>query len=323
MSPRPRHARKAQEQEHPRWNRLSDYFFSRFGAKVKKIPLDAGFSCPNRDGAISTQGCIFCNEQGSGTGLGLAGLSLAGQWQERTAPQLAKGFTLFMAYLQSFSNTYGPIEKLTAVLEELKGLPGLVGLSVGTRPDCVDAGKLALIAGVCEEQAWPERWLELGVQSSKDATLKRINRGHGKAEAETAIALAQQAGLKVCVHLIAGLPGERKEDFLESVAWASAQPVSGVKFHALYVCKGTALAEMFHKGEYRPLTQEEYVEAVADALPLLRQDVVVQRISGDPAPGELLAPAWAERSRDTSNRILTELAKRNSCQGKDCLARAR
>lgn len=315
MPPSFPYARQPQGPGYPRWNRLSDYFFHRFGARVRKIPLDAGFSCPNRDGTLSARGCIFCNERGSGTGLGQAGLSLAAQWAERTGPLLAGGTGLFLAYLQSFSNTYGPIERLAAVLEELRGLPGLVGLAVGTRPDCADDPKLALIARVCAEEGWPERWMEFGVQSVNEATLRRINRGHGRDAAETAIAAAKRAGLKVCVHLIAGLPGEDKADFLESAAWVSAMPVDGVKFHGLYVCRGTALADLYARGEYKPLAQAEYVDWLADALPLLRPEIVVQRLSGDPAPGELLAPDWAGRSRDTLNRILAELIRRDAWQG--------
>lgn len=300
----------------PRWNRLSDYFLCRHGERVQKIPLDAGFSCPNRDGALSSAGCVFCNPQGSGTGLGGQGLDFAAQWRTRHPHFLAKGIRLFVAYLQSFSNTYGPIEKLAATLAGLRDLPGLVGIAVGTRPDCVDAAKLALIAAECEAQGWRERWLELGVQSSNAATLARINRGHDPARAEEAIALAAGAGLDVCIHLMAGLPGEGAAEFLESVRWASRQPVKGVKFHCLYVCRGASLAEDFARGGYVPLMQEEYVGLMAEALPLLRPDIVVQRIAGDPAPGELLAPEWAARSRETANKILAELVRRDAWQGK-------
>lgn len=300
----------------PRWNRLADYFFHRYGERVQKIPLDAGFSCPNRDGTLSSQGCVFCNPLGSGTGLGEQGLDFAAQWQMRHAHFLGKGIRLFIAYLQSFSNTYGPLEKLAATLDGLKDLPDLAGIAVGTRPDCVDEKKLSLIAAACVERGWRERWLELGVQSSNEATLTRINRGHGIARAEEAIAMADAAGLHVCIHLIAGLPGEGTDEFLESVRWASSQPIKGIKFHCLYVCEGSALADVFRRGEYAPLTQEEYVNAMADALPYLRPDIVVQRVAGDPAPGELLAPEWAGRGGETPNLLRAELARRETWQGR-------
>ncbi len=302
----------------PRWNKLSDYFVYRFGERVQKIPLDAGSSCPNRDGTLSHSGCIFCNPQGSGTGFGLAGLDLAGQWEAWRAHFRSKGIRLFVAYLQSFSNTYGPVERLRVLLDVLAGLPDLAGLSVGTRPDCLEADKLRLLAG----QPQAEKWLEIGVQSSHDATLERIRRGHDRACAEQAIAASHAAGLKVCVHLMAGLPGESAEDFLESVRWLCGQPVDGVKFHSVYVCRDTVLAAMYAQGAYTPLSQEAYVRLLAEALPLLRPDIIVHRTTGDPFSGEMLAPDWALRSRETNNKLLAELVRRNTWQGKTWSARA-
>lgn len=299
----------------PRWNRLSDYFMHHYGERVQKIPLDAGFFCPNRDGTVSASGCVFCNPLGSGTGLGIQGLNIAQQWEQRCEKPRERGVRLFMAYLQSFSNTYGPIEKLAAVLEELKPLPGLAGLAIGTRPDCVDRAKLELVSTTCAEQNWGERWVEFGVQSSNDATLERIKRGHDIACAAKAIQEAAAFGLKVCIHLMAGLPGESTYDFLESVKWASAQPIHGIKFHCLYVCQGSALAATYRRGDYTPWSEEQYIGAIATVLPLLRPDIVVQRIIGDPSPGELLAPDWCARSRETSNKIIAELRLRELWQG--------
>jgi radical SAM protein (TIGR01212 family) len=288
-----------------------------FGERVRKIPLDAGFSCPNRDGTLGREGCIFCNAQGSGTGLGDSGFDLAGQWEFWRARFRAKGARLFMAYLQSFSNTYGPIERLAAVLDVLAVLPDSVGLAVGTRPDCVDREKLELIAA----QPQPERWIEFGAQSGHDVSLRRIRRGHDRACVEEAVAAAAAAGLKVCVHLIAGLPGEGKGEFLDSVRWLCGQAVSGVKFHCLYVCKDTALADLYARGEFAPMSQGEYIDAMAEAIALLRPDILVQRIAGSPSLDELLAPEWALRSFDTGDRLAAELARRDSWQGKEATLR--
>lgn len=301
-----------------RWNSVSDYFHYFYGERVQKIPLDAGFSCPNRDGTLSASGCVFCNPVGSGTGLGLQGLDILSQWRRRCEKPKAKGVRLFLAYLQSFSNTYGPVAKLAAVLEELKGLPGIIGLAVGTRPDCVDAEKLELIANTCKEQKWSECWLELGVQSSSNLTLERINRGHDIESAEKAITDAERAGLKVCIHLIAGLPGESPEDFVRSVQWASSMPVHGIKFHCLYVCRSTKLACMYEKGHYSPWTQQAYISAMLAALPCLRRDIVIQRITAQPGRDELLAPEWAAKVLETSDLIRNALANAGSWQGKDC-----
>ena len=301
-----------------RWNRHSDYFRYHYGERVQKIPLDAGFSCPNRDGRLSSSGCIFCNPLGSGTGLGIQGLDIAAQWDYRCEKLLEQGYRLFMAYLQSFSNTYGPIERLAEVLEELQPLPGIIGLAVGTRPDCVDNDKLALIAETSARQNWRECWVEFGIQSRNNATLARINRGHSIERAEEAIAAAARHGLKVCVHLIAGLPGEDERDFIETVRWASAMPIQAVKFHCLYVCRGTTLARMLKNGEYHPWHQEEYARAIVLGLPWLRPDIVVQRITGQPGKDELLAPDWMDRVTETTAMIASELARNDTWQGKNC-----
>ncbi|MDL2207803.1 TIGR01212 family radical SAM protein [Desulfovibrio sp. OttesenSCG-928-M16] len=307
---------RADETEPPRWNRLSDYFLQQYGARVWKIPLDAGFSCPNRDGRLSHSGCVFCNPAGAGTRLGLGGLGLAEQWRIRCQGPRIRGLTHFIAYLQSFSNTYGPIEKLAKTLNDLADLPGCIGLAVGTRPDCVDEGKLALIAAFCRERQWPEVWVEYGVQSANNATLARINRGHDRDCAERAIATAAAAGLKVCVHLMAALPSEGASDLEASAQWLSKQPVQGVKFHCLYVCKGSDLEAAHACGDYRPWTQKRYIAALAGALPHVRSDIVIQRLAGDPAPGELVAPEWCARSRETTNGLLAELKRQDTWQGK-------
>lgn len=298
-----------------RMNSLSGHFRRTFGRRVHKAPLDAGFSCPNRDGTLSREGCVFCNERGSGTGLG-RDLDLHAQWAELT-PRIMRryGDVGFMAYLQSFSNTYGPAADLVRVLGAVTGhpepapdepcgpLPGLCALAVGTRPDCLDAKKLALLAS----QPVAEVWLELGLQSANDLTLARINRGHDFAAFASAV--EQASGLKapggpakgifVCAHIMAGLPGEGAEDFLATVTRVAELPVHGIKFHNLYICRGSTLARDWERGQYAPFSQEAYVEQLARALTLLPPNVVVQRLVADPAPGELLDPSWAAHKSET------------------------
>lgn len=272
------------------WNTLTAHFRQRFGQRVQKIPLDAGASCPNRDGTLSRHGCVFCNAMGSGSGLGMSGMELAGQWNFWRAHFHASGkASLFLAYLQSFSNTYGPPQRLAAVLEALAELPDLVGVSVGTRPDCLDAEKTRLLAGV----PWPETWLELGVQTLHDKTLAAVNRGHDAAASLRAIDLAASHGIQVCAHLMIGLPGENAEAVLTTVERLNASPVSGVKFHNVYVCENTALDRAYRAGAYAPPERAVYVATVTEALARLRPDIVVHRVVADPAPGELAAPDWA------------------------------
>lgn len=271
------------------WHTLSTYFRARLGGRVQKIPLDAGSGCPNRDGTLSHAGCIFCNAQGSGSGLRRQGLNISSQWkfwQEKYAR--TEHSRKFIAYLQSFSNTYGPAARLRHLLEEVARLPGILGLSVGTRPDCLDEEKLDMLA----DCSLPEIWLELGLQSAHDATLQRVNRHHSRADAERAVRNAAARGLKVCGHLMAGLPGEDAEAFLYSVRWAATLPLSGIKLHSLYVCADTELARLHALGRYTPLSKEVYVDMLAAALPLLPARMVIHRLTGDPAPGELLTPDW-------------------------------
>ncbi len=305
----------------PRYRSLDSWLRARHGEKVQKIPLDAGSSCPNRDGVLATGGCTFCNADGSGPGRGCASFSAQWEyWRERLARSpRTKNVRRFLGYIQSFSNTYGPASRLAALLAALEGLPGLTGACVGTRPDCVDEEKMALMAAV----PWPEFWLEIGVQSCRDDTLRRINRGHSAADAEHAIRLAASFGVRTCVHLMAGLPGEGGQDFLDTVRWTASLPVQGVKLHNLYVPQGTVLERQWQAGAYVPMEQEEYVELAARAITLLPSSVVLHRITADPAPGELSAPDWAMDKGITVMQIDRLLAYNDWWQGKNCDAEER
>lgn len=229
------------------WNTFTAHLRKRFGQRVQKIPLDAGSGCPNRDGTLSSFGCTFCNAAGSGSGLGLAGMDLPAQWAYwREHFRRSNRGSLFLAYLQSFSNTYGPAARLAALLDILEDLPDIAGVSVGTRPDCIDAEKVNILA----TRSWPEIWLELGVQTMNNATLTRINRGHSAAASAYAIELAAKSRIQVCAHLMLGLPGEQLSDILHTVKCLNALPIRGVKLHNTYVCCGTALEREYRAGAY-------------------------------------------------------------------------
>ncbi len=219
----------------------------------------------------------------------------------------------FLAYLQSFSNTHGPLSRLQKILAELHGLPELQGICLGTRPDCVDAAKLAAMAAF----PGPENWLDMGLQSSNDETLRRINRGHSAQCFEDAVRLAHTLGIKVCAHVIAGLPGEGMKNFLATIDVVNQLPVRGIKIHNLYVCKGSGLARLWRKGQYRPLHQEVYTKWAVLALIHLRPDIIIHRINGDPQPGELLAPQWAGNKSRVLQAIQRELEEQNLWQGKN------
>jgi len=296
-----------------RYYPLSVYFKSKFGRRIQKIPLDGPATCPNRDGSISRNGCTFCNPQGSGTGLGDRGMSLAEQyrhWQTRLTRKYKSA--RFMLYLQSYTNTHGPILGLKNMLRELADLPQAVGLCIGTRPDCLDPDKIALIS----EQPWEELWLDMGLQSSNDRTLRSINRGHTARDFALACETAAFAGVKVCAHVIAGLPGEECGDFLKTIRFLNRLDIQGIKIHNLYVCHGTRIAEDYSAGKYSPLSQTEFVDWTISGLEQLSPHTVIHRLNGDPSPGELVAPSWAADKQGILKDIRSGLEERNTWQGK-------
>jgi radical SAM protein (TIGR01212 family) len=297
-----------------RYNDLNSYLRNIFGERVQKLTVDAGFSCPNRDGSLSYGGCIYCSEKGSGTGAHALGLSISEQIM-RSKPGLIRRYkaTKFMVYFQSYTNTYAPLAMLKSVYDEALSFDDVVALSIGTRPDCVDAPVLDLLGEYARKRLI---WMEYGLQSIHDVTLKKINRGHDFACFRNAVAPARDRGIKVCAHIILGLPGETRDMMLESAEVLSHLGVDGVKIHLLYVVKGTALEAMYNRSEFRCLEREEYAELVCDYLERLSPSMVIHRITGDPHPDELVAPLWPLKKTDTTNLIADILEKRQSCQGK-------
>ena len=228
-----------------RYYQFSEYLKNKFGKKVYKITLDAGFSCPNRDGTISSGGCIFCDDGGSFSRAHSASLSVEQQVQEGIH-NLSTRFKAqkFMSYFQAYSNTYKPVEELKQIYDSYLCHPDIVGLSIGTRPDCVDEKKLDLIASYTDKY---ETWLEYGLQSMHDKTLKFINRGHNFETFLKAYEQTKQRGIKVGVHVILGLPGETKDDMLQTIKTLADLGVDGVKFHCLCIFPNTKLYDMYEK----------------------------------------------------------------------------
>ena len=299
-----------------RYRDFNTYLKEIFGERVQKISLDAGLGCPNRDGTISRRGCIFCDRRGSGTGASINhGLSIAQQITE------AKGFIQkrykakkFIAYFQSFTNTYASASHLKGLYDEALAQKDMVGLSVATRPDCVDREILTLIHSY---QADRLVWLEYGLQSSHDKTLELINRGHDVACFEQSVLMADEYPINICAHIILGLPGEDREMMLQTARFISNLPVRGVKIHLLYVVKGTPLSELYQKEGFRCLERNEYANLVVDFLELLPPDMVIQRLTGDPIKSELVAPLWAKEKQPNLTLIQKTLERRETWQGKD------
>lgn len=297
-----------------RYTDYNTYLRQLYGERVQKISVDAGLSCPNRDGRLSFGGCIYCNSKGSGTGAALKGMSIAEQIEAgKIGARIKYKAKKFLAYFQSYSNTYAPVGRLKEIFGEALGCEGVVGMAVGTRPDCVDEEKIKLLAGYAKEYLV---WLEYGLQSVHDDTLDLINRGHTYADFEKAIGLTKGRGIRICTHVILGLPGEDKGKMLDTARVIANSGIDGIKLHLLYVIKGTALDRMYKDGGYTPLTQAEYVDIVCDFLELLPEEMIIQRITGDPHADELRAPQWAGRYRETFNLIQSTLEQRDARQGR-------
>ncbi len=298
-----------------RYKDFNSYLREIFGERVQKIPIDAGFSCPNRDGTISSKGCIFCDSRGSGTGA-LINKRIPIKTQiEQAIRYFRKRYKAkkFIAYFQAFTNTYASIEKLKKTYDQVLCFDDIVGISIGTRPDCIDKEKLNLISSYKEKYMI---WIEYGLQSAHDKTLQRINRGHNVKCFENAVYMTKRYEINICAHVIIGLPGEDKKMILETARYISNLPIHGVKIHFLYIVKNTPIAEIYKKGKFRCLGMQEYVQLVIDFLELLRPDIVIQRLTGDPPSDELIAPSWSLKKNKILNLIRKGLEEQNTWQGR-------
>ena len=301
---------------HPhRYLDLNGYLRRIFGERVQKIALDAGLTCPNRDGTLSHGGCIYCDRRGSGSGALIDDhLSIPTQI-ERGMLNLQRRYKArkFIAYFQSFSNTYASAANLKRMYDQALGYPEIVGLAVATRPDCVDNQTLDLLNSYRSEYLV---WLEMGLQSCHDHTLTRINRGHSVAAFDRAVEATRKYDLEVCVHVILGLPGETSEMMRQTARFIGALPITGVKIHLLYVVKGTRLADLYRQGDFRCLERAEYVDLVVDFLERIPPNMVVHRLTGDPKGVELVAPQWAREKSKNLQLIRKRMEERQTWQGK-------
>ena len=293
---------------------LNGYFRSLFGCRVHKVTVDAGFNCPNRDGTLSTGGCIYCNAKGSGTGAHGQGLSIT-QQIERSKAGIVRRYKTnkLIAYFQSFTNTYAPVARLEALYDEALAVQDVVGLAVGTRPDCVDPDVLDLLEAYAKQHLI---WIEYGLQSTHDRTLSLINRGHDFACVERAVAATRNRNINICAHVILGLPGESRQDMLATADTVAAMGIHGVKLHLLYVVRGTPMEALYRDGRYRCLEQREYAELICEFIERLPETMIIQRLTGDPHPKELVAPIWSLQKKETLGLIQSIFAKKDTWQGK-------
>ena len=300
-----------------RLNTYSDYFRRQFGARVQKISVDAGFTCPNRDGTNGTGGCTYCNNSAFTPSYNKQGQSiedqiLQGMEFHRTRYRKA---TRYLAYFQSYSNTYADLETLRPLYEKALDVPGIIGIVVGTRPDCVDAGKLDYFRELSKRCYLV---LEYGIESVFDRTLERVNRGHDVEKSVWAIRETARRGIRVGSHMIVGLPGESREDFLASADLLSRWPLNNIKFHQLQVIHGTAMAREYKEKpeDFAQFTMEEYLHLMMEILERLNPDFVVERIAGEVTPGMAVREGWGVRYDVVLRRFEALLEENDTWQGK-------
>ncbi len=295
------------------FNLYSTHLKARFDGRVHKISIDAGFGCPNREEGRLGHGCLFCAPSGSGS-VGIAhNETIAGQLEHGKALMRRKyRARWFIAYFQPFSNTFAPVDVLRDRYEQALAVEDVVGLAVGTRPDCLSPKVLDLLA---EYDQRCYSWLEIGLQSIHDKTLNYLQRGHDYQCFLDSYQQAKERGLRVCVHLILGLPGESREDVLATADEMARLKVDGVKLHLLHVLEGTPLGELYKQGEVPMLEMQEYVELAVDFIERLPPDTLIQRLTGDGPRNILLAPMWSMNKWEVLNAIDAELERRGTVQG--------
>ena len=298
---------------------FKDHLTERFGERVHRIPIDAGFSCPNRDGTKARGGCIYCDIRGSGAGWLKSDFSVKDQLVLGMESMRNRFRTnKFIAYFQAFSNTYGTIDRLRSLYNEALSVPNIVGLSIGTRPDCVPNPVLDMIGGIA---AGNYIWIEYGLQSIHQASLDWMNRAHSYEEFTDAVYRTQGRNILIAAHIILGLPGETKEDMYATVDALSELPIDGVKIHHLYIPTESPIERLYRAGKISVFEQDEYVELVADVIERLPRKMVIHRVMGDADRKHLVAPLWALRKADILYKLECEFERRGTSQGDAYLKR--
>lgn len=292
------------------WNYYSKV---NYGKKLYKVPLDASFSCPNRDGSISDKGCIFC-AGGSNAFPEMSDTDLLKQYYQRKEIFMKKWDGYPLAYFQSYSNTYSDLETLKKVYQPFIDDNDVKGLVIATRTDCLDDEKIEYLKKLNEVKPV---WLELGLQSIHDTTLKQMNRGHDYKSFEQMVYKIHQAGLKISVHLINGWPTETKEMMLQTAEVVGHLPIDAIKFHMLHICKNTPLGLLYQQKPFQLLSKQEYVDIVAQQLSLIRDDIIIERLTGDGLASELLAPLWTIKKVSVINDIDKAMLANDLWQGKN------
>lgn len=296
-----------------RYNTFSDELKRIFGCKVQRISVDAGFTCPNRDGSLDTDGCIFCGGHGSGSYGIRRELDITAQLEDGKEVMRRKyRASKFIAYFQAYSNTYAEVERLRELFAEALTVSDVTGLIIATRPDCLPDDVLDYLH---ELSSQTYLWLELGIQSMYDQSLELVNRRHDHSCSVDAVQRAKSRGLLVCAHIILGLPGETRKEMLAMAGELNRLGVDGVKLHLLHVMKGTRLAEMYGRGEVKIMGRDDYAGLVCDLLELLDPRILIHRLTGDGGHDNLVAPLWSLKKFEILNLIDAGMERRGTRQG--------
>lgn len=296
-----------------RYHSLNYFLRNKFGSKVFKISLDGGFYCPNRDGTISTGGCIYCSAKGSGDFAGDRQRSIHDQFREMKEIMNKKWkSSKYIAYFQAYTNTYGPIDVLKKKYEEAIREEGVIALAIATRPDCLGEDVLDLLEEINKKTYL---WIELGLQTVNNNTSKIINRGYELEVFEQAVKNLRERNIDVVVHTIFGLPGENKDQMLDTVRYVSKLDIQGIKFHLLHLLKDTPLVKLYDQGKLEFLTQEEYVDLICTSISMLPPEMVVHRLTGDAPRNLLIGPIWSLKKWEVLNDIDKKLKDENIYQG--------
>ena len=287
---------------------LNDFLKNKFGTKTVKLSLDGGFTCPNRDGKVSTKGCIFCSEKGSGDFAGERNTDIAAQIKQQKE-LLSKKWpnAKYIAYFQAFTSTYAPAEVLRKKYYEALSCEGIVGLAIATRADCIDEEIISLLKEI-SQKAYV--WVELGLQTSNEKTAEFINRGYGNDIFEKAVKMLNDANIDVVVHLIENLPNETKEDMINSVKYACSFKIAGIKIQMLNILKGTALDEIYSKNPFPLFTMEEYTDLVCELIEYIPPKVAIHRLTGDGPKDMLIEPKWVLNKRLVLNTITKKMREK-------------
>lgn len=296
-----------------RYRSFHQAMYARFGCKVYKLSLDGGMTCPNRDGTVGTGGCRFCSQRGSGEFAAAPDGGIPAQLVRARARVARKNRNgKYMAYFQSFTNTYAPVSYLERIFYQALAPEDVVALSVATRPDCLPEETLALLARLNDRKPV---WVELGLQTIHPRTAEYIRRGYDLPVYDRAVSRLRTLGIEVVTHVILGLPGESREDMLETVRYVGRQGSGGIKLQLLHVLEGTDLAADYRAGRFSTLSMEEYIDLLEDCLSALPPDMVIHRLTGDGAKRDLLAPGWSADKKRVLNTIRQRFEQDDVYQG--------